>query len=110
MGVRIMEKKIDVQSDKDLDYIIEFERKLVNSKKLMHSDNELDEYTGANLILCSYINKYNNLSENAKKHLNVDMNELEKLAVNILVNQGHSKLVKVDLLKKYGVYCGEKGK
>jgi len=102
--------KVDAQFDKDSNYIIELKGELVQAKRLMNSEDSLDEYTGANLILCSYINKYDNLSKNAKKHLNMDMNELEKMAVNILVNQGHSKLVKVDLLKKYGVYCGEKGK
>lgn len=104
-----MEKKIDIQFDKDLDYIIALKGELVEAKILMQSgEDKLDKYRGANLLLCSYVNKYNNLSENAKKHLNVNMNDLEEMAVNVLVNQGHSDIVDKDLLKKYGMYCGEK--
>jgi hypothetical protein len=58
-------------------------------------------------MLRSYLNKYENLSENSKKHLNVDINDLEKLAVNVLFNQGHSDIIGMDLLRKYGLYCGE---
>ncbi len=103
-------EKIDVQFDKNLDYIIELKGELVQARELMKSDNKLNQYTGANVVLCSYLTKYENLSENAKRHLNENINELEKLAVNVLVNQGHSKIVKVDLLKKYGLFCGEKEK
>ncbi|MFH1503492.1 MAG: hypothetical protein ABIE36_02455 [Candidatus Diapherotrites archaeon] len=103
-------EKIDVQFDKNLDYIIELKGELVQARELMKSDNKLNQCTGANAVLCSYLPKYENLSENAKRHLDEDTNELEKLAVNVLVNQGHSKFVKVDLLKKYGLFCGEKGK
>jgi hypothetical protein len=103
-----MEKKIDVQFDKDLDYIIELKGELAEAKILMQSgEDKLDKYRGAGYILENYRHKYKNLSENAKKHLNVNMNDLEEMAVNILVNQGHSDIVEKDLLKKYGLYCGE---
>jgi hypothetical protein len=68
---------------------------------MQYGENNLTKYRGANLLLCSYKHKYNNLSENAKKHLKVDMGELEKLAVNVLVDQGYSDIVNQDLLKKY---------
>lgn len=94
-------EEIDIAFDKNLDYIIELKGELVNSKQLMNSDNSLKQYRGANLILCSYLSKYNNLSDNAKKHINENINELEKMAVKILVDQGHSNIINEDLLKKY---------
>jgi len=103
-----MENKIDIQFDKALDYIIELKGELVEARELMYSDDKLEKYRGANLLLCSYINKYNHLSENAKRHLNVDINDLEKMAVETLVEQGYSRIVKDDLLKKYGYSAGKK--
>lgn len=103
-----MNKKIDIKFDKDLDYIIELKGELVSSRKLMDSKDSLDQYTGANLILCAYINKYNNLSENAKIHLNENINQLEKKAVEVLVELGQSKLVDKNLLKKYGYFTIKK--
>jgi uncharacterized membrane protein len=98
-----MEKKIDIQFDNDLDYIIELKGELVEAKTLMkNAMKTLDQYRGANLVLCSYLTKYDNLSENAKKHLNVDMNELEKLAIETLIAQGHTDILNRDLLKKHG--------
>ena len=95
-------EKIDIPFEKNLDYILELKGELTSSRILMDSNDAMDQYMGANLILCSYINKYNNLSENAKMHLRENINELEKKAVKVLVEQGHSKIVEKELLKKYG--------
>jgi len=108
--------KIKYQFNKtELASLSKLKDEIIQARKFMSSDDPLDEYTGANYLLYSSLSKYNQLNNKARKFLNInitciDINDLEKLAVNILVNQGHSKLVKVDLLKKYGVYCGEKGK
>lgn len=97
-------------NETELASLSELKDEIIQAKRLMNSEDSLDKYISAACVLCSYINQYNDLSENEKKHLDVDIGDLEKLAVNILVNQGHPKLVGVDLLKKYGLYCGEKGK
>lgn len=102
-----MENKINTQFNKGLTHFKELKTDLVEAKRLMNSEDKMDKYTGASLLLSKYIQDYDTLTDYSKEHLNVDMNELEKLAVNILVNQGRSGLVKIDLLKKYGLYCGE---
>ena len=105
----MMDKKIDVQFDSDLDYIIALKGELVEAKTLMIYGDKLSKYRGACYILESHLSKYNNnLSENAKKHLDVDINELERKAVEVLVEQGHSDIVKKDLLKKYKYHVPEK--
>ena len=101
-------EKIDIQFDKNLDYILELKGELVQVGGLMRSKEELDAYRGANLLLFSYLTKYNNLSENAKRHLHENINDLEKMAVSILVNQGHSDIVQEELLKKYGYSVDKK--
>jgi hypothetical protein len=105
-----MEDKVDVQFDKNLDYILELKGELVQARELMKSGNRLSQYTGANCILCSYLAKYDNLSENAKRHLNENINDLEEMAVKTLVDQGYSNIVKENLLKKYGYSVSEKVK
>jgi uncharacterized membrane protein len=94
--------KIDIQFDKNLDYIIELKGELVHARDLMSSGDDSLKWAGANYVLNSYINKYSNLSENAKNHLNENINDLEKMAVKIVVEQGYSDIINQELLKKYG--------
>jgi hypothetical protein len=64
--------------------------------------DRLDKYRGATTFLTSLFNKYDNLSENAKKHLNVNISELEKLAVDTLVKEGYEDTLNKETLEKFG--------
>jgi hypothetical protein len=95
-----MENKIDNPLDSN-PYILLLKGGLAHAKEWMSSGDEMQKCTGAELVLNYYTERYNVLNDDAKKYVGINANELEKMAVDILVEQGHSKLVKDSLLKKY---------
>ena len=74
---------------------------LIETRKLIDSGDNLGKYRGANILLGSTINKYNSLDKKVRELFYIDVDNLEKKAVEILVNQGYSKIVPEKLLKKY---------
>jgi folate-dependent phosphoribosylglycinamide formyltransferase PurN len=103
-------KKTYVFTERELASLLNMHAELVESRQLMYSDEVLDRYRGANTILNSAIHKYKNFDEEHKKQLNIDVNELERKAVKILVDDGYPQIVSKELLEKYGYAVAEKEK
>lgn len=97
-------------TERELASLLEIKGELVQAKELMYYGDQLSQYRGANYLLCSFLAKYNLLDKKSKDSLHIDVNNLERKAVEILVNQGHNKLVENELLKKYGYAISEKEK
>ncbi|MGY4884863.1 MAG: hypothetical protein ACP5NZ_04770 [Nanobdellota archaeon] len=97
-----------------------------HAKLWLYSGTESEKRYGAEVLLNYWIERYNVLSDEEKKNISfnvfednknaisVNINDLEKKAVEVLVKQGHSNVVDESLLKKYGYsptsgdYFGEK--
>jgi len=83
-------------------------------KYKINSGNNIEKCNAAGLFLSYWIKNYDLLDTEGKQSIKVDLSDLEKKAVDILVENGKSDEVSKDLLEKYGYspssgdYFGEK--
>lgn len=72
-------------------------------KKVMGWMNSGNELNASIIFLNVTMNQYSNLNTEEKKQITVDVNALEKKAVETYVDNGDADNLSHDLLKKYGI-------
>lgn len=82
---------------RDINYIVDG---MSHIKDKFYSGNKKEKCDAAELFLYYWMKRYANFSEEEKKKIDLNVNDLEKKAVEILIKNGEP--VAKDLLDKYG--------
>lgn len=101
-----MDNQVNIKPDKKYS-LAELQTKFIIAETAMRypkqgKTSQIFQYKAADDVLNNYLPEYEKLSENEKKNLNVNTNELERIAVKTLVEQGHSDIISKERLKKFG--------
>ena len=92
----------------ELDNLLGLAKEIGAISEILYTGEADEKYRAASVILKSSLPKYNKLSEEIKEVLDVDINKLEKKAVDILFHGGNKDMISKELLEKYGYIIKEK--